>query len=84
MIDLPSAVDAYNRAAQQLDSARRLLHAAMDADAARRGAGRQVAMCGMPSGYYVHVRKPELMGPACPACLEAHRRAEARRVRRAS
>ncbi|MFA5712344.1 hypothetical protein [Mycolicibacterium sp.] len=72
MTGLAAAVAAYNRAARELDIARRLLHSEQDAEAAR---GRGPAVCGKPSGYRAHLRDRE---PPCPACQLA----ESRRVGR--
>lgn len=76
MNGLRKAVIAYNRAAGELDIARRLLHQEMDADQAARTGRRQRAVCGTPSGYMAHHRDGEQPDPAC---LEAHRRATAHR-----
>lgn len=81
MSGLASAVTAYNRAAAELDIARRLLHRAIDQDRRELGpSGRGDARCGTPSQYRIHLER----GEQCPACTEAHRRDTQQRKRRNS
>lgn len=79
MSGLAAAVAAYNRAAAELDIARRLLHQEIDADAAENAGRRARAVCGTPSGYMAHHRDEQ---PPDPACVEAHRRSNALATRR--
>lgn len=65
VLELAEAVSAFNRAAAELEIARRLLRRTMAAEAAVAPVRRANPPCGTRGRYARHLRRDEVPDPAC-------------------